>query len=72
MKPGLMMQKLDFFFDEKGPGISSKMANLEPKDTSNSFTRQSRIYEACFMLIETHMSDLQAFGKGALSLEDLA
>lgn len=50
------------------------MANLEPKDTSNSFTRQGRIYEARVMLIETHMSDLQAFDleRGMLSLEDLA
>lgn len=37
------------------------MANLEPKDTSNSFTRHGRIYEARVMLIETHMSDLHAF-----------
>lgn len=48
------------------------MANLETKDTSKSFTRQGQIYEACFMLIEMHMSDLQALERGPLSLDDLA
>lgn len=48
------------------------MANLERKDTSNSFTRQGRIDKARIILIEAHMSDLQAFGKEAFSPEDLA